>query len=758
MGRAIWYERSVAVFLSLPMGQAEVAAEHRCHFDGVRVVPPSGPAQRFSGPPQLGARNGPLLPAPALPAGDLRGLIARLAGCCGGLAGLSYTAVAANRLVSGLTLDDVRTSSTVWAITGRIRTPLGRTLPIGWSGRGVGREMIEDPGIAEDLRRMVERIDRAEQAARVRVPVVLSPCASAIILHEAVGHIVEGPGDPQTSLSHRLGARIAADGLDLDDDPLAPGGPARYEYDSEGTRVLGPTAVVRDGIIISQLHSLQSAHRSGAAPTANGRSASSWCPPLPRISNLVCAAGDLREEEMISRVSSGLYIHQLSDGWGNGPEIGCKLVLGEWIHGGERTGALHHRRPSQGTGRPAPQGDRDRRQPPLEPERPLREVPATPLRRRDECPGPLGPGSEHNPMTTEVRLLRAMTIGRYDVTGADCVDLALELALDSAGCRTEFLPVSRHHSRDYLEALALPAWESWSKSVSPARRGVLQVEAGAVSTVVERPGARTRHFHRAYLLVREGNTLLHLGRYVEPSPIRAAPAPGGLEECRDLPVVLGPSATLALVSLLLDECDGRGPSAGWEAIPALMVFDTPRSPHPAQDLPPLVGGGEVVKYRIVDRGRRAAPPGPASGFNASMFVVCTRTECWLQPLGAVDDPGRRNLEVKCTTRAGPVGRCLVIESISPLSGPDLGVTPLECEYRLDDPDGSGPTGLVVVRLRSDPSRILSSVVGAVAAPRPALVIDAITGSHYGTASALLTQLCVGDLIEDSGSSAREDAD
>lgn len=251
---------------------------------------------------------------------------------------LSYSALAfARRTVTPVDSGLVRTGL-VWAVTGQ----LDDGTPLGWSGRGDGLAWLEESA-AREVAALAGLAAMATQARAGRAPgvgpydAVLSPAAAAVLLHEAVGHAVEAPANGSGE-DKVLGRRVASAALTLHDDPLAGDGPAHYEADDDNVRALGPTPVVEQGVLLARLHTASSAARAGVLPTANARAASAWDDPLPRVSNLVCAAGGWTEDELVEGVGDGLYVHRLANGVSDGVRVEADVLAAEWIRAGRRTG------------------------------------------------------------------------------------------------------------------------------------------------------------------------------------------------------------------------------------------------------------------------------------------------------------------------------------------------------------------------------------------------------------------------------------
>lgn len=303
----------------------------RCHFALARVQNGDGGEERSgaAAPPQVEP------PSPDLPAARIGAALERLDNRHKGRAALRYVSLANRRTIETADGLKVEKPHAVWALVGRIRCANGRSVPVGWSGTGDGISRLENPVLNARLDWLVAGAVEAEVGEAGAVPVVLSPQAAAVLIHESVGHFAEA--SPRADLSHRLGCRVAAEEFMLFDDPAAAGGVADYDHDDEAFEAIGPTEIVRDGILTAQLHSRDSAARAGTLPTGNGRAAI-WSAPLPRMSNLVCPPGACSVEALCEGVWQGLMIHHLAHGYGLGIHVEADVVLAEKIERGRPTG------------------------------------------------------------------------------------------------------------------------------------------------------------------------------------------------------------------------------------------------------------------------------------------------------------------------------------------------------------------------------------------------------------------------------------
>jgi len=147
------------------------------------------------------------------------------------------------------------------------------------------------------------------------MPVVLGPGWPGILLHEAIGHGLEGDFNrKKTSVfSGLMGTRIAAPGVTVVDDGTLPDRRGSITVDDEGT----PSArnvLIEDGILTGLLQDRMNARLMGVAPTGNGRRQSYAHAPMPRMTNTIMLAGQTAPEEMIRSVKRGLFAVNFSGG------------------------------------------------------------------------------------------------------------------------------------------------------------------------------------------------------------------------------------------------------------------------------------------------------------------------------------------------------------------------------------------------------------------------------------------------------------
>jgi hypothetical protein len=337
-GQVVRLERSLLDYLTVDSSRPQRSTERSCSFEGGRVDGADGTRFVFTGPsPSAWSLR---IPEPARqaepePLGRVLGALVR---GLPGRARLQVLVKSTHRLVLAEGCPGTVVESRAWALLGNVVTPSGHVVPIGRSGRGSGLPELEEELASGELTRMLERIDGASPTPAGATPAVLAPPAAGVLVHEALGHFAEAAPDGRVDLSHRLGVRIATEAFHLADDATADGGAAHYGVDDDGVPVAGPTPVVREGRMVQLLHSRASARAMEVPPTANGRAASVWDPPIPRMSNLLCDPGEASEEELLDQMGNGVYVHSLAYGYGFGFRLEAQVRLAEDVRGGRRTG------------------------------------------------------------------------------------------------------------------------------------------------------------------------------------------------------------------------------------------------------------------------------------------------------------------------------------------------------------------------------------------------------------------------------------
>jgi TldD protein len=148
----------------------------------------------------------------------------------------------------------------------------------------------------------------AEPCPAGTLDVVLGPGWPGVLLHEAVGHGLEGDFNRKgtSAFAGRIGERVASPGVSVVDDGTLPGRRGSLNVDDEGTPTRR-TPLIEDGILVGYLQDRVNARLMGMAPTGNGRRESYAHPPLPRMTNTFMLAGQDDPEEIVRSVRRGIY-------------------------------------------------------------------------------------------------------------------------------------------------------------------------------------------------------------------------------------------------------------------------------------------------------------------------------------------------------------------------------------------------------------------------------------------------------------------
>ena len=164
-----------------------------------------------------------------------------------------------------------------------------------------------EPVLREALRVALVNLD-AEPAPAGVMDVVLGPGWPGILLHEAVGHGLEGDFNRKGSSAFAglMGQQIAAKGVTVLDDGTLPDRRGSITVDDEGT----PSArnvLIEDGVLVGYMQDRQNARLMGVAPTGNGRRESYAHAPMPRMTNTYMLGGDTAPEALVADLKDGIY-------------------------------------------------------------------------------------------------------------------------------------------------------------------------------------------------------------------------------------------------------------------------------------------------------------------------------------------------------------------------------------------------------------------------------------------------------------------
>ena len=148
----------------------------------------------------------------------------------------------------------------------------------------------------------------ATSAPAGSMTVVLGPGWPGVLLHEAIGHGLEGDFNRKgtSAFSGRIGERVAAPGVTVVDDGTLPGRRGSLNIDDEGTPTEN-TILIENGILRGYMQDRLNARLMGVEPTGNGRRESYAHLPMPRMTNTYMLPGQYTREDIIASVDQGLY-------------------------------------------------------------------------------------------------------------------------------------------------------------------------------------------------------------------------------------------------------------------------------------------------------------------------------------------------------------------------------------------------------------------------------------------------------------------
>ena len=145
--------------------------------------------------------------------------------------------------------------------------------------------------------------------------VVLGPGWPGVLLHEAIGHGLEGDFNRKGSsaFAGRIGQRVAAAGVTVLDDGTLPDRRGSLNVDDEGN-ASQRNVLIEDGILRGYLQDSMNARLMGVAPTGNGRRESYAAVPMPRMTNTYMLGGDKASAEIVAGLKRGLYATNFGGG------------------------------------------------------------------------------------------------------------------------------------------------------------------------------------------------------------------------------------------------------------------------------------------------------------------------------------------------------------------------------------------------------------------------------------------------------------
>ena len=185
-----------------------------------------------------------------------------------------------------------------------------------------GRWLYDDLFLPENWNRAIDTaLDQAltnldsVDAPAGEMTVLLGPGWPGVLLHEAVGHGLEGDFNRKgtSAFSGRIGERVGASGVTVVDDGSIANRRGSLSIDDEGTPTQ-ETVLIEDGILKGYLQDRLNARLMGVAPTGNGRRESYAHAPMPRMTNTFMRGGSDDPAELLSRVKNGIFAKSFGGG------------------------------------------------------------------------------------------------------------------------------------------------------------------------------------------------------------------------------------------------------------------------------------------------------------------------------------------------------------------------------------------------------------------------------------------------------------
>ena len=169
-------------------------------------------------------------------------------------------------------------------------------------------------GIDEALAQVLVNLDAVDAPAG-EMTVLLGPGWPGVLLHEAIGHGLEGDFNRKgtSAFSGRLGERVAAPGITIVDDGSLPDRRGSLSIDDEGTPTR-ETILIEDGILKGYMQDRLNARLMGMDATGNGRRESYAHAPMPRMTNTFMKGGQDDPAELLSRVKRGIFAKSFGGG------------------------------------------------------------------------------------------------------------------------------------------------------------------------------------------------------------------------------------------------------------------------------------------------------------------------------------------------------------------------------------------------------------------------------------------------------------
>ena len=189
---------------------------------------------------------------------------------------------------------------------------------VGLGGRTLYGDIFSEIIWKKEVKKALEQADimlEAKAAPAGEQTVVLGPGWPGILLHEAIGHGLEGDFNRKkiSVFTELMGSKVADQEVTVVDDGTIENRRGSYTIDDEGTPSL-KTTLIENGKLVGLMQDRQNARLMNVEPTGNGRRQSYAHQPMPRMSNTIMAAGKHDPEEILKSTKKGIYAKTFGGG------------------------------------------------------------------------------------------------------------------------------------------------------------------------------------------------------------------------------------------------------------------------------------------------------------------------------------------------------------------------------------------------------------------------------------------------------------
>jgi TldD protein len=200
------------------------------------------------------------------------------------------------------------------AVGGTTRREVGSGGGGGRFGLGYFQDAVIEGYVNQAVNAALTNLE-SRSAKAGEMTVVLGPGWPGVLLHEAVGHGLEGDFNRKGSstFAGRIGQRVAAKGVTVLDDGTIPDRRGSLNIDDEGC-ASQRNVLIEDGILKGYIQDSLNARLMGVKPTGNGRRESYAHVPMPRMTNTYMLAGQRTKEEILASIDRGLYATNFGGG------------------------------------------------------------------------------------------------------------------------------------------------------------------------------------------------------------------------------------------------------------------------------------------------------------------------------------------------------------------------------------------------------------------------------------------------------------